>query len=227
MFSCTHCHHTQLKWSGQCPHCGQWNTLHEQEEIKIAGKQKVTGKKWNIVPLQPRSTSHSRLPVKSVELDSVLWGWLVRGSLTLLSWEPGIWKSTLTLQLAGWCASLDTPVLYVSGEEWEDQIAGRAHRLGVSNPHIHFFHGEILEDIIATLQSSPHPIVIIDSVSVMYSESQWWSSGGMAQIRSIAESFMHFAKNIIPLSSSYDMSPKTEILPVLKLSNISWIQYYF
>lgn len=45
MFSCTHCHHTQLKWSGQCPHCGQWNTLHEQEEIKIAGKQKVTGKK--------------------------------------------------------------------------------------------------------------------------------------------------------------------------------------
>lgn len=97
---------------------------------------------------------------------------MVRGSLTLLSGEPGIGKSTLTLQLAQWCASENTPVLYISGEEGEEQIAGRAHRLGVSNPNIHFFHGEILEDIIATLQSAPHPIVIIDSVSVLYSESQ-------------------------------------------------------
>lgn len=167
----------------------------EQEEIKVAGKQKVSGKKGSVVSLNPRSTSHTRLNVESVELASVLWGWLVRGSLTLLSGEPGIGKSTLTLQLAQWCASENTPVLYVSGEEGEEQIAGRAHRLGVSNPNIHFFHGEIVEDIIATLQSEKYPIVIIDSISVMYSNSQGGSSWGMAQIRSIAETFMHFAKN--------------------------------
>jgi DNA repair protein RadA/Sms len=134
------------------------------------------------------------MPVESVELASVLGGWLVRGSLTLLSGEPGIGKSTLTLQLAEWCASEVTPVLYVSGEEGEEQIAGRAHRLGINNRHIHFLHGEVVENIIATLQSSPHPIVIIDSVSVMYSDTQGGVSGGVAQLRSIAEIFMHFAK---------------------------------
>ncbi len=194
MFSCTNCHHTQIKWSGQCPQCGQWNTLLEQESIKSVWRIKVSGKKGEVVHLNPRSTSHTRIPVESVELSSVLWWWLVRGSLTLLSGEPGIGKSTLTLQLAEWCASEDTPVLYVSAEEGEEQIAWRAHRLGVENTHIHFFHGEVVEDIIATLQSTPYPIVIIDSVSVMYSHSQGGASGGMAQIRSIAETFMHFAK---------------------------------
>ena len=119
---------------------------------------------------------------------------MVPGSLTLLSGEPGIGKSTLTLQLAEWCASEKTPVLYVSGEEGEEQISGRAHLLGVDNQHIHFLHGSIVEDIIATLQATPYPIVIIDSISVMYASSQGGSSGGMAQIRSIAEIFMHFAK---------------------------------
>lgn len=85
-------------------------------------------------------------------------------------------------------------MLYVSGEEGEEQIAGRAHRLGITNKHISFFHGEIVEDILSTLQASPHPIVIIDSISVMYSESQGGSSGGISQIRSITELFMHFAK---------------------------------
>lgn len=194
MFICTNCQHGQLKWSGQCPACGQWNTLIEQEEIKVSGKQKVSGKKGVVVNLSPRSTSHTRMNVESVELSGVLGGWLVPGSLTLLSGEPGIGKSTLTLQLAEWCASEKTPVLYVSGEEGEEQISGRAHRLGVDNQHIHFLHGSIVEDIIATLQATPYPIVIIDSISVMYASSQGGSSGGMAQIRSIAEIFMHFAK---------------------------------
>lgn len=72
MFSCTNCHHTQLKWSGQCPQCGQWNTLIEQEEIKALGRTKVTGKKGEVVHLNPRSTSHTRIPVESVELAGVL-----------------------------------------------------------------------------------------------------------------------------------------------------------
>lgn len=74
MFSCSNCHHTQLKWSGQCPQCGEWNTLVEQEEIKALGKQKVVGKKGSVVSLNPRSTSHTRLSVESVELASVLGG---------------------------------------------------------------------------------------------------------------------------------------------------------
>lgn len=72
MFSCTNCHHTQLKWSGQCPQCGEWNTLLEQEEIKTVGRTKVPGKKGSVVNLNPRSTSHTRIPVESVELAGVL-----------------------------------------------------------------------------------------------------------------------------------------------------------
>jgi len=72
MFSCSNCHHTQLKWSGQCPQCGQWNTLQEQDEIKSVGRIKVAGKKGEVVHLNPRSTSHTRIPVESVELAGVL-----------------------------------------------------------------------------------------------------------------------------------------------------------
>jgi DNA repair protein RadA/Sms len=74
MFTCSNCHHTQLKWSGQCPQCEQWNTLEEQEVVKVSGKQKVSGKKGEVVHLNPRSTSHTRLSVESVELASVLGG---------------------------------------------------------------------------------------------------------------------------------------------------------
>jgi len=135
-----------------------------------------------------------RLNVKSPELAGVLGGGLVRGSLTLLSGEPGIGKSTLTLELAHWCANKETPVLYISGEEGEEQIAGRAHRLGVNNPHIHFLHEEVLEDIMSTLEATPYPIVIIDSVSVLYAESLGGATGGVSQIRMIAETCMHYSK---------------------------------
>jgi DNA repair protein RadA/Sms len=85
-------------------------------------------------------------------------------------------------------------VLYISGEEGEEQIAGRAHRLGVNNPHIHFLHEEILEDIMSTLETTSYPIVIIDSVSVLYSQSLGGATGGVAQIRLIAETCMHYSK---------------------------------
>lgn len=197
MFRCTQCSHTQLKWSGQCPTCSAWNTLEKQENISSVSRgsqKKVIGKKKEVVALNPRSTSHMRLAVKSPELSGVLGGGLVRGSLTLLSGEPGIGKSTLTLELAHWCASKETPVLYISGEEGEEQIAGRAHRLGVNNPHIHFLHEEVLEDIMSTLEATPYPIVIIDSVSVLYAESLGGATGGVSQIRMIAETCMHYSK---------------------------------
>jgi len=160
----------------------------------IGKQKKIPGKRKEVVALNPRSTSHMKLAVKSPELSSVLGGWLVRWSLTLLSGEPGIGKSTLTLELAHWCASKETPVLYISGEEGEEQIAGRAHRLGVNNPHIHFLHEEVLEDIMSTLEATPYPIIIIDSVSVLYSQSLGGATGGVAQIRMIAETCMHYSK---------------------------------
>lgn len=196
MFHCTQCDHTQLKWSGQCPTCHAWNTFEEKAAASSPriGQKKVIGKQKQVVALNPRSTAHTRLPIKSPELSGVLGGWLVRGSLTLLSGEPGIGKSTLTLELAHWCASEATPVLYISGEEGEEQIAGRAHRLWVNNPHIHFLHEEILENIMSTLEATSYPIVIIDSVSVLYSESHGGATGGTTQIRMIAETCMHYSK---------------------------------
>lgn len=199
MFICSKCQYSQLRWSGQCSSCHEWNTLEEKNDVSkvstIRGASSV--KKWQekqINKLSPRSHSERRIPVKSVELQGVLGGGIVPGSLTLLSGEPWIGKSTLTLQLADWCATEKTPILYISGEEGEEQIAGRAHRLGINNPNIHFLHESILENILATLQSAHYPLVIIDSVSVLYAESLGGATGGTSQIRTIAEACMHYAK---------------------------------
>jgi DNA repair protein RadA/Sms len=101
----------------------------------------------------------------------------VPGSFTLLSGEPGIGKSTLTLQIADWIAASGQQVLYVSGEEGEAQIADRAHRLDVKNQDVFFLHEHCLEDIIATLDAQTFPLVIIDSVSVLYSDRHTGSIG--------------------------------------------------
>lgn len=116
MFICSSCHTSQLKWSGKCPNCGEWNTLEESKVDKKTAKS--TGSARTPEKIQvPTHESNQRLESTSRELDTVLGGGLTQGSLILLSGEPGIGKSTLALQMSEWYAEKGSSILYVSGEE--------------------------------------------------------------------------------------------------------------
>lgn len=213
MYICTHCHQATLKWTGKCQHCGTWNSLEESQEKDQKWKigktvgQSITSKKllWEVQNVFVRYISHSK------ELDTVLWGWLVRGSLVLLSWEPGIGKSTLALQMAEWYTSVLYPeswesresheahppgVLYISGEEHIGQISARANRLGVKNTAIEIITESYFDDIVATIRSHSADIIIIDSLSVLGSDSLEWTVWSVSQIRTMTETFMMLAKTL-------------------------------
>ncbi|MDD2516271.1 MAG: DNA repair protein RadA, partial [Candidatus Gracilibacteria bacterium] len=124
----------------------------------------------------------------------VLGGGITPGSLVLLSGEPGVGKSTLTLQIADWFGKPNHNVIYVSGEENAYQISDRAKRLGIKNSYIKIFNSNILENILKVLEDDDSDLVIIDSISMIYSENLDSNSGSVSQIRYITEIFMNFCK---------------------------------
>lgn len=202
MFACSSCHTTLPKWTWKCPTCGEWNTLEDIWDIKkIKGKSSASsGKIQTSHKIIPNAASGvTRLTSTSGELDSVLGGGLSIGSLVLLSWEPGIGKSTLALQMSEWYCSQKsgnntTKVLYISGEEHIGQISARAGRLWVSSDSISIITENDFDDIISTIRVSDADIIIIDSLSVMSSNSLEWTPGSMNQIRTMTEVFMQIAK---------------------------------
>lgn len=172
MYICSKCGAESLKWTGKCNTCGEWNTMEE--------KQKTTIKKGKIQSGNARETEKlileaksevSRYTSSSTELDNVLGSGLVEGSLVLLSGEPGIGKSTLSLQMSAWYAKNGTEVLYVSGEESVLQISGRARRLGVTGENINILSESDFESIVATIERSNAKVIIIDSLSVLSASS--------------------------------------------------------
>lgn len=205
MFLCSACHMTTLKWAGKCPNCGEWNTLEEQEGVSKKWK-KLTGKAQEIHKIASHEDIDlSRFSSMSGEFDGVLGWWLTPGSLVLLSWEPGIGKSTLALQMSEWYANSGkwgkkqgmtqhTKILYVSGEEHIGQISARAHRLWVSHADISIVTENNFDDIVSTLRISDADIVIIDSLSVLGSTSLDGTSGSTSQIRMMTEVFMEITK---------------------------------
>lgn len=194
MFICSSCHASTPKWVGKCPSCGEWNTL---EESKIDSKKwkSVSGKHIEVGKIQ-MGADHilEKIASSSGELDSVLGGGITPGSLILLSWEPGIGKSTLALQMSEWYASQGERVLYVSGEEHIGQISMRAKRLAVTSENIALISESNFDDILATLVLHPARIVIIDSISVLSSERIEGSPGSISQIRIMTELLMNLAK---------------------------------
>jgi DNA repair protein RadA/Sms len=216
MFKCKECGHAQLKWTGSCPSCKKWWTLEEEEDTsRKVGKLKETGKAKQIESLQAHTTEEtSRFPVRSKELTTVLWGGITPGSFILLSGEPGIGKSTLTLQIADWFSCKDRSALYVSAEENIGQISGRAKRLGIQNSHIRILCESVFEDILETISSDSSELIILDSISVFWSLSIDSSAGSTGLVRSMAEILMQTAKK----------SKKTIIViwHVTKDGTISW-----
>ena len=185
VFVCNECGYESAKWLGKCPACNSWNTFFEQKVVET--KSTVTGKavKERAVPQvldEVVGKNESRIDTGIGELNRVLGGGLVNGSLVLLGGEPGIGKSTLILELCDKITGTGK-VLYVSGEESAEQVKLRADRLGIKNNNIMFL-GETDIDIIqeAILNTNPK-LVIIDSIQTMYSEDITSAAGTVSTPR--------------------------------------------
>jgi DNA repair protein RadA/Sms len=198
VFVCSECGYESPKWLGKCPACNSWNTFYEE---KIS-KQSSNGKNVNKEVAKPikltdvESREEVRKKTGTEELDRVLGGGLVKGSLVLLGGEPGIGKSTLILQLCSKIAesSKDKKVLYVSGEESAEQIKLRADRLNIHNDNIMFLGETDIDAIEDQILSINPELVIIDSIQTIYSNDITSAPGTVSQVREITARIMRCCK---------------------------------
>jgi DNA repair protein RadA/Sms len=193
MYICSDCSNESIKWEWQCSFCKWWNTLKEFKESKIEEKEKILGEKKELKSIKniKKDVNLEKIITKSSELNNVLWWWIVPGWVVLLSWEPWIWKSTITLSLAN---NVKEKIIYVSAEETEYQIWSRAERLWVKNSNIQILWENCIENILETLKSNECKILVIDSISVMHSNNISWVSWSIAQIKYITELLVAYAK---------------------------------
>ena len=195
IFVCNECGYESVKWMGKCPACNSWNTFFEQKVEKITenGVKKVKERNEPKALNSYKGQEVSRISTGFGELDRVLGGGIVKGSLILLGGEPGIGKSTLILEL---CDKIkgEGKVLYVSGEESAEQIKLRADRLGINNDDI-LFLGETDIDIVKeNIEELQPKLVIIDSIQTMYSEELSAAAGSVSQVREITSQIMRVCK---------------------------------
>jgi DNA repair protein RadA/Sms len=192
-FQCNTCGYSTLQWSGQCGGCGAWNTLEETVIENIAGT--IVGK-----PGSPKRLSdvpgeqELRTATGIGELDRVLGGGLVAGSVTLLGGDPGIGKSTLLIQTVA-NISDQLQCLYISGEESLHQISMRARRLGLNAPALQLLAETSVERILATAESEKPQVIVIDSIQTMFTDRLTSAPGSVAQVRESAAQLVRFAKH--------------------------------
>ena len=197
IFVCNECGYESAKWMGKCPACNSWNSFYEQKvvETKSKGISQSDGKLAIPQSLNSYETKETiRTHTGFQELDRVLGGGLVKGSLVLLGGEPGIGKSTLILQI---CDKIkgDGKVLYVSGEESAEQIKLRADRLGINNEDILFLGETNIELVNQAIIDTNPKLVIIDSIQTMYSEELTAAAGSVSQVREITSQVMRVCKS--------------------------------
>lgn len=198
LFYCTQCGNETPKWQGQCPACGAWNTIVEQP---AAPKSK--GRSAAPSPLVPARTPKKvsemtidqeiRFPTGLAELDRVLGGGAVQGSLVLIGGAPGIGKSTLMLQICHRLCEF-AKVLYVSGEESERQLKLRADRLGVGEIDLYLLSETDLAEVTAAVEATQPQILIVDSIQTMYNGDQTSSPGSVSQVKECTMALMQLAK---------------------------------
>lgn len=200
VYVCSECGAQSAKWSGKCSYCGKWNTLEEETVMTgSSNKSDITDVVLNAEYIEPKSINEigtedeHRYYTGVSELDRVLGGGLVKGSLVLLSGDPGIGKSTLLLQICKYlCQGLK--VLYVSGEESARQIKLRAQRLCVESENLYLVSQTNVETIINTIAKFTPDVVMIDSIQTMSLSSVASSTGSVTQVRESTNAFMKVAK---------------------------------
>lgn len=191
MYVCNNCWNESLKWVGQCSFCKEWNTLIEFKESKIKSGN-ISGIKKELIKISEILTNEDKkIITKSNELNNLLWWWITTWSIILLSWEPGIGKSTLALQL--WNL-INKNIVYVSGEENKNQIISRANRLWIKSENISLLCENNLENILETLKNSKSDLIVLDSISVITSENATGTAGSISQVKEVAEKMVEFGK---------------------------------
>jgi DNA repair protein RadA/Sms len=201
---CKECGHEAAKWIGNCPSCQQWNTFAEEKVVKSSASSNVAWTRQdNQVKILPKNIADiteantQRIIVPDPELNEVLGGGIVPGSLILLGGEPGIGKSTLLLQLA---LQMEQTALYVSGEESEEQIKMRASRLHSTYNNCIVYTETRLENILKVLKDNIADWVIIDSIQTLYSLEMESTPGSISQIKECTSQILRYAKeNNVPV----------------------------
>ena len=197
LYICNECGYESPKWYGCCPSCGEWNTM--EEEIRTAQQQKSSKSSVKSVTAQRIDEidvdDEIRFKTGMQELDRVLGGGIVKGSLVLLSGDPGIGKSTILLQICEYLGK-NLRILYVSGEESARQIKLRAKRLGVSTENLFIMTQTDVESIVEYIKADKPDLVIVDSIQTMSISEISSSPGSITQVRESTNLFMHCAKGL-------------------------------
>jgi DNA repair protein RadA/Sms len=198
VFVCSACAHESAKWHGRCPGCGEWNTLVEERAAEPARSASGRGKAGRALrPVRLVDVEAPALPRLSTgiaELDRVLGGGLVPGSLVLLGGAPGIGKSTITGGALGNLAAAGRSVLYVSGEESAAQVKLRAERLGQAALSVPIVAETDLEAVAATIEAERPDVCVVDSVQALYAAGLTGTPGSVGQVREVAGRLMRVAK---------------------------------
>ena len=198
LFECQHCGLTTPKWMGKCTNCGSWDSFielnnHQQEVVKqTKSTSSISAKAVSINDIVEEEVY--RFSSKDDELDMVLGGGIVPGSLTLIGGSPGVGKSTLLLKVGGDIASAGKNVLYVTGEESAGQIKLRANRLKANYDNLYLLSEIRLEQVLVELEHREYDFLIIDSIQTLYSENITSAPGSVTQVRQITFELMRIAK---------------------------------
>ena len=198
VFFCGECGYESAKWLGQCPACKAWNAFSEAPAIKKGGSSLKPGVAASL-PIKIKDVSlesDERVTTGISELDRVLGGGIVKGSLVLVGGDPGIGKSTLLLQMCAKLADKNVSVLYVSGEESERQIAIRSERLGRQSSDMLLYCETDIEKIEAAIENGKPEVVIVDSIQTMYSSKADSAAGSISQVKEVTSTLLRISKGL-------------------------------
>lgn len=196
VFYCKECGFESAKWLGQCPGCRSWNTFVE-EKITVGAQKHSSGRREAVAPtsiLKVTTADESRIKTNIKELDRVLGGGIVRGSLVLVGGDPGIGKSTILLQMCRNLVHCGTEILYVSGEESPAQIKMRAERIGTFDKDMLLLCDNDMDNISETIQKANISVVVIDSIQTMVVAEAGTAPGTVTQVREVTSRLMQLAK---------------------------------
>lgn len=197
VYFCQNCGHEETKWLGQCPACKEWNTFVEEKVTPVNSRTVKERRETQVVTLSSVVTDEDdRMLTGIAELDRVLGGGIVKGSLVLVGGDPGIGKSTLLLQVCQRLSASGQKLLYISGEESLKQIKLRANRMGEFTENLYLLCETSLNIIRGIIEQQKPDMVVIDSIQTMYNEEVGSAPGSVSQVRESTNIFMQLAKGL-------------------------------